>query len=314
MSRKNQAGRICSGLGVTSRCYGGSKHSGASMIVFRSRGALFGEYWFDDESPPPDCDVDVLAFRQRSSPVAASHCAPSLTLVSELTVGADELFVRFGKTCREKIMRADRRDGLRMELTTDARSPLQNFCDFYDAFARQKGLRPADRGWLEAACVANRLALATVWRGDEPLVRHGYVVGSNTVRMHCSASLFRAQDKEYRALTARANRWLHWRSMMYFKERGATLYDWGGLFEDESTAERVGINNFKRDFGGRPARRFDCLVARSARGHLRVGMRRLGDSWRRCQARVATLRSPPPARATAAVSSAKPEAAPSVDA
>ena len=185
-----------------------------------------------------------------------------------------------------------------MEFAARPGPHLRDFCDFYDEFARQKRLRPADVTWLQAACDANRFALATVWRGREPLVRHGYVVGGKTILLHCSASLFRTQDQEHRALIARANRWLHWRSMLYFSEHGATHYDWGGLFEDESTPERVGINRFKKEFGGRPVRRFDCLVARSARGHLRLGIKRLGDGWRYVGARVATLRPPLPRSAT----------------
>src|SRR6267154_3086034 len=196
------------------------------MILFRNRGALFGEYWFDDDSQAPNCSVDVLAFRQYSSPpVAASHCTPVLTLVSELSGDEGGLLARFGKTCREKISRADRRDELCMELATDPRSQLNDFCNFYDAFARQKGQRPADRAWLEGACDAKSLALATVWRRGEPLVRHGYLVGAYTVRLQYSASFFRDQDRENRALTARANRWLHWRSMLCFKSRHEAHYD-----------------------------------------------------------------------------------------
>ncbi len=285
------------------------------MIYFRSRGALFGECWFDDESPAADSnvDVDVLAFRQLSSPLAASHCTPLLTLVSELTPDADKLLADFDRNCRRNITQADRRDGLWMEFTARPGPHLRDFCDFYDEFAKQKRLRPADSVWLQGACDANRLALATVWRGNEPLVRHGYVVGGKTILLHCSASLFRKQDPEYRSLIARANRWLHWRSMLYFSEHGATQYDWGGLFEDETTPDRVGINRFKKEFGGRPVRRFDCLVARSARGHLRLGIKRLGDGLRYVGARVATLRPPLP-RAAAPVRAAPRETSRGADA
>ena len=260
------------------------------MIYFRSRGALFGECWFDDESPRTRCNVDVLAFRQVSSPVAASHCTPLLTLVSDLTPDADTLLAGFDRNCRKDISHADRRDGLWMEFAPSPRPYLRDFCDFYDEFARRKRLRPADGNWLQAACDANRFAFATVWQGREPLVRHGYVVGGKTILLHCSASLSQSHDQDRRALIARANRWLHWRSMLYFSEHGASHYDWGGLFEDDSTPERVGINRFKQEFGGQPVRRFDCLVARSARGRLRLGMTRLGNGWRSFSARVATLR------------------------
>lgn len=276
------------------------------MIVFRDRGALFGECWFDEEWPSDCYDVDVLAFRQRSSPIAASHCTQYLTLVSELTTDANELLSRFVRNCRQSILRADRRDELWMELTTRPGPHLAEFRKFYDEFAKQRRLRPVDATWLQAACDANRLALATVWRGNEPLVRHAYVVGMKTIHVLHSASLFRSQDREQRALTGRANRWLHWRSMLYFSEHGATHYDWGGLFEDESTPEQIGINQFKKEFGGQQARRYDCLVARNARGHLRLGLKRLGDGWRYVGTRVATRRPPPPSHPLVAPPSVAP--------
>ncbi len=285
------------------------------MIYFRSRGALFGECWFDDESPADSCKVDVLAFRQLSAPVPASRCTPILTLVSELGTDADELLAGFDRNCRRNISQAEKRDGLWMEFAAHPGPHLRDFREFYDEFARAKGLRPADGAWLQGACDANRFALATVWRGREPLVRHGYLVGGKTIFLHCSASLFRKHDPEYRSLIARANRWLHWRSMLYFSEHGATHYDWGGLFEDESTPERVGINRFKKEFGGRPTRRFDCLVARSGRGHLRLGIKRLGDGWRYVGARVATRhRQPPTAVAQGPARATQPETSPGVDA
>jgi hypothetical protein len=131
--------------------------------------------------------------------------------------------------------------------------------------------------------------------------------------LHCSASLFRVHDTEHRALISRANRWLHWRSMLYFSEHGATHYDWGGVFEDESAPERLGINRFKKEFGGEPARRFDCLVARSARGHVRLGLKRLGDGWRYLGAHAATRRSQATRAAVPPVRAAQAEAQPGAD-
>jgi len=78
-------------------------------------------------------------------------------------------------------------------------------------------------------------------------------------------------------LVGRANRWLHWRDMLCFKEAGVQCYDWGGMFEDESTPERAGINRFKRDFGGQPVHSYECTVAASARGRVWLALR---DAWR----------------------------------
>ena len=65
--------------------------------------------------------------------------------------------------------------------------------------------------------------------------------------------------------------------MLGFKEMGMVRYDWGGLFEDESTPERAGINGFKRSFGGRIERTYNCLVPVTLRGRLYLPLR---DAWR----------------------------------
>src|SRR5438105_10971423 len=145
------------------------------MIRYKSRGALFGECWFD-ESPPSDCDVDLIAFRQRSTPIAGAHCTAFLTIANDLTVAPEAIFAAYGKNCRQKIARADARDELVFELVSHPRPRLGEFCEFYDAFARQKSLRPIDRQWLQGACDAGYLALTAASRHGETLVRHGYVV------------------------------------------------------------------------------------------------------------------------------------------
>jgi hypothetical protein len=265
------------------------------MIRFKSRGAVFGECWFDGESPPPGCDVDIIAFRQRSAPVAGAHCTAGLTLVNDLTPDEATILAGYGKNCRQKIQRADSRDELSLELLRGPSQPsLDEFCEFYDAFATCKSLRPIDRDWVTGAWHAGQLMLAAARRRGAALVWHGYVLGADTARMQFSASFFRDQDSADRALTARANRWLHWSCMRSFKALGLARYDWGGLFEDESAPEQAGINRFKKEFGGRPVRTFDCLVAQTAAGHVRLGIRRLGDVVRsareRFVARVAPVR------------------------
>jgi lipid II:glycine glycyltransferase (peptidoglycan interpeptide bridge formation enzyme) len=165
-----------------------------------------------------------------------------------------------------------------MEFTTDPESRLDQFCEFFDAFARQKSLEPADRKWLTAACKARQLALASAFRDGEALVWHAHVVCGNTARLQYSGSAFRNRENDYRALVGRANRWLHWKEMLRFKEMGLERYDWGGLFEDESVPERAGINNFKKDFGGRQECTYDCTVPVTLKGRIFLPLR---DAWRR---------------------------------
>jgi hypothetical protein len=142
-------------------------------------------------------------------------------------------------------------------------------------------LRPLDHRWLVAACRAGQLVLASALQDGERLVWHGYLVRGGFARLQYSASAFRGRDSAYRSLVGRANRWLHWQCMLRFREMGIATYDWGGVFEEESTAEQAGLNRFKREFRGREVRRFDCVLPVTARGRLRVLVHRLAD---RCRA------------------------------
>lgn len=247
------------------------------MIRIKGRGAVYGEVWYDEE-PPGDPGVDILQYRQRAAPITGTRASPFLSLVTDLEVEEDAIVAGFGRDCRYKIRRAESKDGLRMEFTMDPVSRLEEFRAFYDAFAGQKSLAPSDHRWLVAASNARQLALSSASRNGEVLVWHAHVIFGNTAGLQYSGSYFRNKGNEYRALVGRANRWLHWRDMLQFREMGIRRYDWGGLFEDESVPERAGINNFKKDFGGQQERTYDCAVPVTIGGRVWL---LLGDAWRR---------------------------------
>jgi hypothetical protein len=257
------------------------------MIRTDGRGIVYGEVWFD-EDPAADTGVDIVNYRQRSRPIAAAGTTPFLSLVTDLSMPEEAIAAGFGKDCRYKVKRADAKDRLQMDLVLKPRHRLAEFQSFFDAFAQQRSLVPADPRWLLAACGSGQLALSAVVREGEILVWHAYVLSGSTLRLQHSASHFRARENDHRALIGRANRWLHWMDMLKFRQLGYTRYDWGGLFEDESTPERAGVNGFKRDFGGREERTFDCTVPLTLKGRVYLPLR---DAWRRIRRRPATEHS-----------------------
>lgn len=247
------------------------------MIRTYGRGVVYGEVWYEEE-PPRDPGVDIVMYRQRQTPIGNGRSTPFLSMVTDLSVAQDAIAQQFGKDCRYKIRRADSKDGLCMEFILDPESRLDEFRVFYDTFARQKSVQSCDPQWLAAACKARQLVLTAARRNDEALVWHGYVLTAQTAWLQYTSSCFRDKDNDYRALVGRANRWLHWRDMLRFKELGMRRYDWGGLFEDESTPERAGINAFKKDFGGQRERTYDCTLPVTLKGRVYLPLR---DAWRR---------------------------------
>src|SRR5689334_2138448 len=143
------------------------------MIRINGRGAIYGEVWYDEELPG-DAGVDIVHYHQREAPIAAVRATPFLSLVTDLSAEPDAIMDQFSKDCRYKIRRVESKDGLRMDFTTDPENRLDEFCAFFDAFARQKALEPADRKWLVAACKARQLALASATQNGEALVWHAH--------------------------------------------------------------------------------------------------------------------------------------------
>jgi len=247
------------------------------MIYLRGRGAVYGEVWFA-EQPARDCGADIVQYRFHGAPAAGARATTLLSMVTDLSPEEEAIAGGFGKDCRYKIRRAETKDGLRLEFSAEPERRLGEFADFFDAFAKQKDHSRCDRHWLAAACEAGQLALSVAYRGEEALVWHAHVLCMTPAGLQYTASHFRGQDSDFRALVGRANRWLHWKDMQKLRSMGFTRYDWGGLFADESTPERAGINRFKRDFGGEEIRVYECAVPASLRGRVYLPLR---DAWRR---------------------------------
>ena len=245
------------------------------MIHIAGTFATYGELWFDEE-PPRFPGVDVLLFRRRASPIDGELCVPFLSLVNDLSASQDEIAAGFGASNRAHIRRAEK-EALEGEILLEPRDQIQQFNTFYDAFAKQKGLQNAYARGLRAACEARALVLSRARKDFNDLVWHAYIVSGSRVSLLHSASHFRGGNPLERRLVSRANRWLHWRDMLEFKQMGIREYDWGGLFDQESDAVRAGINNFKREFGGRCERTFDCDVAVTLKGRAYLIARRAID-------------------------------------
>lgn len=250
------------------------------MIIIKGRFATYVELWFD-ESIPTTRVGDVLICRQRSAPIEGHTCTPFHSLVSDLRIGEGELFEQFGKTNRYKISRAQKRDGLDFSFLADPRPALDAFCEFYDSFAQQKSLYAAYRRGLSAACDAKQLVLTSAFKDGSAIVWHAYITCGETAVLLHSASHFRTKDNDERALVGRANRWLHWQAMLGFKRVGFARFDWGGMFADEGTQERAGINNFKREFGGRSELTYNCNLPSTVLGWLYLKGRAAMDRLQR---------------------------------
>lgn len=157
----------------------------------------------------------------------------------------EECFKNFNKNTRHEIRKAER-----LEICFQIEENFQSFIEYYNKFARSKGLNPLSANITK---YEKFLTITKAVLGNETLCMHSYLIDktTNKVRTFHSASLFRNKmDVKDRAIISCANRFLHYYDMLYFKKEGYIYFDLGGYAPNSKDSELENINKFKDNFGG----------------------------------------------------------------
>ena len=168
------------------------------------------------------------------------------TIHVDLRLSEQSILAAFAKNVQYEIRRAER-DGVDFVVSNN----VSEFVLFYNSFAyskRRNSIKEADLNKM-----GQNILFTIALHGGASIVMHSYLIDNDSARVRLlhSASNFRAmKSSQDRALVGRANRFLHFRDMLYFKEAKYNLYDFGGVSIDESDEELRKINDFKKGFGG----------------------------------------------------------------
>ena len=246
------------------------------MIAFVRRGLTIGEAYFDASvAGPRDGRVDLLRVVAAFTPPSERGSRKRHTLVIDLAQDEDRILEQVSKDTRSKIRRAIERDPLQVAAACEpSQAQVDEFADFYDRFAAAQSVSPAFRPRLRAlACGGNLMLTSANDEDGQVLVRHAYVVARGRGYMLYSGSvLAESADSGARNLIGRANRCLHWHDIRLFKERGLSVYDFGGLDVDQRSPKTAGIARFKRGFGGEVRAVYSSTSAHSLRGAAARGL------------------------------------------
>lgn len=241
------------------------------IAVTRSKyGLPVSDIFFADNISVRAARSPLCLFQQTATPHRSFK--PVHTSAIDLTAPVEELSAPISKNTRYKITRAER-EGFTPHVVTDPTAPdAALFADYYDTFARHKGLPPCNRARLTALRECSALLLSSVTDTDGQVASaHAYVKDSSAgrVRLLYSASHFRAMtDSAERNRVGRANRLLHWHEILTLKELGFGVYDLGGLPVDSSDEEKNAIARFKLEFGGKLLVEYNGVVPTNLVGRL----------------------------------------------
>jgi hypothetical protein len=243
-------------------------------IIYKNRFLYIANCWFSI-SKEETIKCDIISYHDLKDPIIIKGkniiTRKGQTLVSELTLPINELFLKVQSNTRNKIRKAEKEGVVtKYHSSTDIlKEPeiLDEFIKFHSQFLISKNMKGrCIKSQLKAYCEANMLVITVSSYNEENIVFHVYVVDDSIARLLYSASLFRNENEsENKSLIGNSNKLLHWYDMCKFKDLGYKIYDWGGYAK---VKELQNINRFKDLFGGEKRDRYHYMIPNSLLGSM----------------------------------------------
>lgn len=203
--------------------------------------------WFGDRPALAD-SLRLVSYMQSSH---ADGCLGFVrvlfrTMVVDLSQSEDQILARMSKSVQYKVRRA-KREGVVCRFDEDAGRFMAFYREMFTAAGRSV---VSERVMQNAAATC---ALTSASYEGQLLATHCYLLDADRRRArlwHSASRYVVGGDSEFRNLIGRANRLLHYESMLHFKQRQCLVYDFGGYASDETDQKKMNINAFKDGFGG----------------------------------------------------------------
>ena len=213
--------------------------------VARSKYFLYWtDYYFRDDISKPRFYLSIYNYVYSENKSCFFVRARKSTLITDLRKSESEIERKIRKNFRYDIRRASK-EQLTYRVSKDESI---EFLRLYKLLAKEFDLPIIHSDDLLSFPVKNRL-FTVVEQGGNILAIHFYILDDKVVRLNYSVTVNGRGSVDSQEV-GRANKWLHWEDIKYFKGNAIQFYDWGGVEKSEIDAKKNGINKFKCSFGG----------------------------------------------------------------
>lgn len=239
-------------------------------MVYKLKFIKAQNVWFNSKTTI-DKNADIVFYNQSDLNINKKfNVKPFVTLLVELNLDENNIFERFAKSVRYEINRAIQKDNLTINYYYKefSETVLQQFINCYNDFAVEREKEKISGIEFEYYYKNNQLAITTISSNTDILIWHTYIIAEETARLKTSNSIFINQSNETKNLIGRANKLLHWKDILYFKNLNLKYYDFGGWYVGNDDKKLVGINKFKESFGGYKATSYNYVKLVSIKGKL----------------------------------------------
>jgi len=243
-------------------------------VIYKKHGLRINAIWFcpDISKAIIQSKADLIFFHGvRNNSFKNAIASMQYTLITDLSVSAEDIFKQIGKNCRYEINRAKKENVECLVFEADAlknnSAILRTFKRDYDDFTKQKGITNTYNEWaMEKYIEYGNVILTKAFRGTEDYAQHVYVCDGENARLLYSVSNFRTEGVD-RNLIGRANKYLHWNDIQYLQNISFQTLDWGGV---SSVMNSNGVDKFKKEFGGYEDQYYNIIIGKSLIGRLAV--------------------------------------------
>lgn len=214
---------------------------------------------------------DIHAYFQQPEPIITKKRftihRQSLHLCIDLCKSEEMLLKEMGRTTRYKIRRAKRDNVTITYIEKPNIDDAKTFARFYNNFAKTKGIETCKLEKLTALMDNNMLVMSYVSHEDGRILSYSATIANNgtAIGLYGASARFKYKDISGQFIS-RANRYLHWCEMIYFKQLGYHTFDLMGLTMDEKNTDHQKVNEYKRSFGGEEIVQYQSFIPQNILG------------------------------------------------
>jgi hypothetical protein len=208
--------------------------------------------WFAESAVPPSrlerlasYQLVFIQAQEKPDQRIEQHAtiSPFTTLLIDLTSSEELLWGGVRKRTREYVKAAAKTPH---ELKWQSGEHDPRPFDFLVNFCARKGLSIPSKTSYRKHVIDNGVVSSCLVDGEIRAL-HFYLIDKERRRVRLLWSA-RALDEAAASITARLNKLLHWRDLLYFRDLSMVTFDWGGIALTDGAIK--GVDDFKRGFGG----------------------------------------------------------------
>lgn len=224
------------------------------MIEIESKKLIFKTktIWFSD-NPFEVQNCSHVTFRECKNNIKLNNFNKQefTTLTIDLTQDLDLIWRNMNKSsCRYSINKA-KKDGISIEINVH----YKEFYDINKKFRKNKGI---DTNSIDIEFLTKYGTLFVAKHEGEIIGGQFYVEDKENIRWLIGASKRLEVNKEKATLIGNANRAILWEAIIYSKNKGIKLFDFGGYYTGKNPdIQKEKINKFKKSFGGKLTTYYD---------------------------------------------------------